>query len=79
MTEDWNEYDMRKPVMLTPYLPEEALKLTQGIYKSCITPKFVARKILSIRNMDDIKFFIKAGRFMLGHLKDFAVKQPQVH
>ena len=80
LTEDWNEYDMRKPILRTCEGSEEEIrKLAQGIYKSAITPRYVARRLLSIRNMDDVRFFMKAGRFMLGHLKDFATKQPTIH
>lgn len=70
-TEDWNDYDMRRPVMKSPMSEQEILAMTRGIYKSCITPSFIARKVLSIRNADDLKFITKGAKYMLGHLKDF--------
>ena len=78
MSEDWDDYDMRRPIMKVDYPKEELLKLTQGIYKSCITPKFITRKILSIRSVDDLKFYWRAAKFMMGHLTDFG-SQNNVH
>lgn len=69
--EDWERYDMREPIMKSPIGDEKLKELTQGIYKSFITPKFIIRKILSIRNFDDIKFLWRAGMKLIGHLLDF--------
>jgi anaerobic magnesium-protoporphyrin IX monomethyl ester cyclase len=77
-TRDWNDYDMRRPVMKTPMAEEEVLAMTRGIYHSCITPQFIAKKLYSIRSVDDVKFMWKAAKFMLGHLNDFSGKQ-EVH
>lgn len=79
LTEDWDRYDMREPILKCDGKEHEIRELAQGIYKSCITPSFIARKVLSIRNMDDVKFMWKAAKFMGGHLKDFATKQPAAH
>ena len=73
-TYDWDKYDMRRPVMKCPMSDEEVLEMTRGIYKSCITPKTVMKKILSIRGPEDIRFIWKALRFMRGHLVDFSGK-----
>jgi len=70
-TKNWSHYDMKEPVMKTPMKDAEVMILTQGIYKSFITPRFLIRKILSIRGLDDLKFFWRAGRSVLGHLMDF--------
>lgn len=71
----WNKWDMRRPVMETGIQDKELLGITRGIYKSCITPKFVLRKVFSIRSMDDVKFLWRATKFMGGHLIDFKGKQ----
>lgn len=78
-TEDWNEYDMRKPVMKTGMMDDEILALTRGIYKSCITPQFIAKKLFSLRTVDDLRFMWKAAKFMLGHLRDFSGRKQEVH
>ncbi len=70
-TRNWDDYDMSRPVMKTPLKDEEVLALTQGIYKSFMTPKFIIRKISSIRSFADLRFFWRAGRAVLGHLADF--------
>ena len=72
LTEDWDQYDMRRPVMKVPYEEEELLKTVRGIYKSCINAPFVMRKLFSIRTMDDLNYFTRGARFALGHLTDFS-------
>lgn len=75
-TTDWDEYDMRKPIMNVPFPDEVLMRLTQGIYKSFITPRFVLRKLSEVRNIDDVKFLSRAGWKVFGHLLDFSKKQP---
>lgn len=70
--EDWDQYNMRRPVMTCPMSDEEVLEMTRGIYKSCLTPSFMLRKVLSLRSKDDFKFLYRAGRHLIGHLKDFS-------
>ena len=74
-TKDWDQYDMSKPVMKTPMKDDEVKDLTQGLYKSFMTPAFISRKLFSIRNIDDLKFFYRAGKSVLGHLADFGRKK----
>ncbi len=70
-TSDWDRYDMREPVMKTPMSDEEIMEMTRGIYTSFLSPRFIIRKILAIRGWDDLRFFWRAGRALLGHLIDF--------
>jgi len=70
-TKNWDNYDMSQPVMKTEMSDEEVLGLTQGIYKSFLTPRFLVRKIASVRSIDDLKFFWRAGKKLMGHLRDF--------
>ncbi len=70
-SEDWDGFDMSRPAMKTPMKDEEVMRLTQDIYKSFITPRFLFRKVISIRNIDDLKFFQRAAKAVLGHLRDF--------
>jgi len=58
-------------VMKSELTTEDVKELTQGLYKSFMTPKFVIKKIISIRNWNDIKFLWRAGWKVLGHLSDF--------
>jgi radical SAM superfamily enzyme YgiQ (UPF0313 family) len=73
-TEDWDRYDMREPVMKTAMPDEGIMAMTRGLYTSFLTPRFVFRKLLSIRSWSDIVFFWRAGLRVLGHLLDFRRK-----
>ncbi|MBM3892692.1 MAG: radical SAM protein, partial [Verrucomicrobia bacterium] len=70
-TEDWDEYDMRVPLMKCPIPDARLLEITQGLYTSFMTPKFILRKLASLRSWDDIKFASRAALKVLGHLSDF--------
>ncbi|RLI71484.1 B12-binding domain-containing radical SAM protein, partial [Archaeoglobales archaeon] len=72
VTEDWDEYDMRKLVMKAPIDEEDVKELTQELYKSFFTPKYILRRLLSIRSFEDVKFVWRGAKKVLGHLKDFA-------
>ena len=75
-TRDWNRYDMREPIMKAPIPDAEIMDLTQKIYTSFLTPRYIFRKLLSIRTMDDINYYlIRGGKYIWGHLKDFAKSQ----
>lgn len=71
LTEDYDDYDMRGSVMKIPITQEQLLNLTQDLYSAFFSPRFILRKIMSIRKLDDIKFFYSAGKRLLGHLIDF--------
>ncbi|MBI4227395.1 MAG: B12-binding domain-containing radical SAM protein [Candidatus Omnitrophica bacterium] len=77
---DWNQWDMSKPVM-TPgdnMSDDEVLAMTRGIYKSFVTPRFLVRKLISVRSRDDLKFLARGARLLWGHLTDFSGRRPQV-
>ena len=69
---DWSYYDMKEPVMRTPMSNKEVIGITKGIYKSFMTPRFIFRKIMSIRNFNDLKFFCRSAKAIFGHLTDFS-------
>ncbi|MBI4040874.1 MAG: radical SAM protein [Deltaproteobacteria bacterium] len=75
LTEDWDDYDMRKQVMKGPLTSEEVRRLSQGLYKSCFTPRYLFRKLSHIRSVEDVKFYYRAARQVVGHLMDFKPKQ----
>ena len=74
-TEDWDCYDMRGPVVRSPIPDEELSRLTQGLYRAFLSTKFIGRTMLSIRSVDDLRFVGRAGKAVLGHLKDFAAQR----
>lgn len=77
LTEDWDRYDMRESVWKSPITNEDVKRLTQGLYKAALNPRFIMRKLFSIRNIDDIRFLWMAGRKLMGHLADFRTKEKQ--
>ena len=74
-TEDWDKYDQRMAIMKSPLTEEDIKELTQGLYKSFMTPKFILRKVASVRSWSDVKFLFRAGGKVLGHLMDFSPKK----
>ena len=72
-TTDWDRYDMREPILSSPIPDEKILELTRDLYKSFVTPKYVLRKLASIRNKDDFNYLVvRGGKYIFGHLKDFS-------
>lgn len=71
LTEDWDRYDMREPVMKTPMTGEDIKKLTQDLYKVFFTPQYVFRKVFSIRSTADLVFIKRGLKAIYGHLRDF--------
>jgi len=74
-TENWEDYDQRNLVMKSPLSESDVKELTQGLYKSFMTPRFILRKIAGIRSLDDIKFLFRAAGKLFGHLTDFSAKK----
>ncbi len=72
LTEDYDRFDQREPVMKSPLSATELKKMIGRLYRSFITPKFFWNKIKGIRSWQDIKFLARAGKKVLGHLADFS-------
>ncbi|MFH1198946.1 MAG: radical SAM protein [Candidatus Omnitrophota bacterium] len=73
-TLDWNDYDMKQPIMRTQMPQEQIMKLVQGMYSVSFQPEFIIRKIFSIRDLDDLKYYMRAAKKVFGHLLDFKRK-----
>lgn len=71
LTEDYEKYDMREPVMKTDLSAEQIMELTQELYKAFISPQYLLRKLLSVRSFADVKFYWISAVKLLGHLLDF--------
>ena len=70
-TLDWNLYDMKLPVMKLNFPSEKLLKLVQSMYSVSFSPEFILRKLLSIKDFDDIRYFRRAFLKVIGHIVDF--------
>lgn len=75
LTEDWDAYDMRMPVMKTPLDPEELMNTIQKFYDVAFSPEFMLRRLYSIRSWNDLKYLWFGFKKVLGHKEDFAVDQ----
>jgi len=74
-TEDWDRYDMREPILKTPMKEQEVMEIVQGLYKVAFDPEFIARKILAVRSLKDLRFMARGAKNIFGHIKDFAPSQ----
>ncbi|OGK17785.1 hypothetical protein A2866_05475 [Candidatus Roizmanbacteria bacterium RIFCSPHIGHO2_01_FULL_39_8] len=79
LTDDYNKFDMREPVMKTPIPKEKILELEQDLYSCFMTPQYITRKVLGIRSFHDFKYLFYMGWKLLGHLMDFDPNQTKVN
>lgn len=76
LTEDWSGFDMKRPVMRAPLSEKEIMHLVQSMYKVSFHPEFIFRKFFSLRDADDLKYYLRAAKKVLGHIFDFSKKTP---
>jgi len=76
-TEDWDLYDMKAPVMQTTMGDDEIMGLIRGMFRVAFHPEFLARKVLSIRSWQDVRFIARAGLKVVGHLVDFRAHRTE--
>lgn len=76
-TEDWDDYDMKQPVMKVDYPEAKVMELVQGMYKVSFLPEFILRKIFSIRDADDLKYALYAAKKVMAHVFDFRKLQSR--
>lgn len=75
LTENYEDFDQRMPVMKTPMGSEKIKEAVQSVYKVAFSPEFIIRRILGIRSFEDVKFFFRAAGKVIGHLMDFGEKK----
>lgn len=78
LTEDYEHYDMREPVMKTPFPKEKIYELEQELYSSFMTPHYIIRRLLAIRSFHDFTYLFYMARKLLAHLLDFDPNQTKV-
>lgn len=72
LTDNWDDFDMRQPVMKSPISQQDQLKLVRELFYGVLTPQFLWHKIISIRNFSDIKFLAFYAVKYLQKLRDFS-------
>ncbi|MBQ9432561.1 MAG: cobalamin-dependent protein [Kiritimatiellae bacterium] len=72
LTEDWDDFDMRRQVMRSG-VPEEQIKAAiREVYRAFMHPETVLRRLCSTKSpVEDMKFYWRGFRSLLGHLRDF--------
>ncbi|MFA6602448.1 MAG: radical SAM protein [Candidatus Shapirobacteria bacterium] len=77
LTQNWEDYDMRQPIISSPISHTQQEALIQSLFKGILTPKFLIKKVLSIRNLGDIQFLMRYALKYLKKLKDFSKSNVQ--
>jgi len=70
-TLDWDEYDMKRPVMRTAFAPDKVMQLVRAMYSITFDPEFLLRKLLSLRDINDLCYYLRAAGKVIGHIFDF--------
>ena len=78
LTENYDDYDMRSPVMKIPFSRQKLLELEQDLYSCFMTPQYITRKVLGIRSVHDFMYLFYMGKKLIGHLLDFDPNQTKV-
>jgi len=68
---DWDDYDMKSPVMKTRIDKNKIPELVQGMYKISFQPEFLLRKFFSLKDIDDVRYYLRAAKKVVGHIFDF--------
>lgn len=78
LTEDYNRFDMRQPIMKIPFAREKLHHLMQDLYSAFLSPRYMIRKMSQVRSLTDLQFLFYAGKKLVGHLLDFDPHQTKV-
>ena len=71
-TRDWDEYDMRRAITVTPKVSEAEIKAAiRAVYRGFLQPGALLHRLTSTRTLFDFSFYYRGLRSLLGHLVDF--------
>lgn len=71
LTQDYNKFDMSQPVIRSSINHQQQKQLIQNLFKGVLTPNFLIKKIISIRNLNDFKHLSNYTIKFLQKLRDF--------
>ncbi len=71
---EYEYLDMRGPAMISPIPDDEIYELTQELYKAFLTPRYIWRRLSTIRSFDDLQFIYRAAKQFFGHTLDFSAR-----
>ncbi len=78
ISDDYDYFDMRRPVMKIPFAHEKILELEQELYSTFMTPQYIIGKLSRIRTFHDAKYMFYMAYKFLGHMLDFDPNQTKV-
>jgi len=70
-TFDWDEYDMKAPVMRGLVSDEKIMGLVRNMYQFSFSPGFMLKKAGQISDMDDLRYSLRVAKKVFGHIFDF--------
>jgi len=69
---EWEHWDMSEPILKSSEMsPEEIRQLCDRTYKLFMSPKYLIRKLISIKSFEDLRFGFRGTRKVFGHIRDF--------
>jgi radical SAM superfamily enzyme YgiQ (UPF0313 family) len=71
LSENWNDYDMQQPIMKSSIDSVTQLRLINSLFKSAWEPRFLIRKVLSIRSFNDFTYLSNYAVKFIKKLYDF--------
>lgn len=69
-TTDWDQYDMKSAVVNTGLSYDEISGLIREMYAFSFSGKFMLRKLTQIKDIDDLRYYSRAAKKVLGHIFD---------
>lgn len=75
LTENWEDYDMRRPVMKTPMKMTDIMEIIEKFYGAAYSPEFVARRVMKIKTREDLKYLFFGLKKVRGYRKNFSPDQ----
>jgi radical SAM superfamily enzyme YgiQ (UPF0313 family) len=71
LTENWDEYDMSRPVMKVSFPEKELFRFQRGIYNLAYHPRFMLNKLMAVRDWEDFKYYMRVGRKIYDRFGNF--------
>lgn len=71
LTTDYSRYTMNECILQCPMSHAEVLEKIRECYQAAVTPKYILKKIISVRTRDDLRFFWRGVKSWWHHLIDF--------
>ena len=72
-TLDWDDYDMKQPVMKSPISDDKMMGLVRGIYNVAFSPEFILNRLMSVRDLSDLSYFGRGTKKIMGHIFDWRI------